>query len=419
MRSLIAVLMLLSATGAVQAQSRVVAVSVDHVVHPVTVEIVGNALDQARRENAQVLLVRLNTPGGLLQATRELVEKIIASDVPVVSYVTPSGGRAASAGFFILQGGDVAAMAPATNTGAASPVAVGREIDETMRRKIESDTAAWLRSIVAQRGRNSQLAEETVLKARSFTEREALDSNLIELIAATEQELLSAIDGREIARFPQPLRTRGAVVNNYEPTLRQRILTAISDPNVAFILLILGALGLYVEFSSPGLILPGVAGAILLLLGLTALAVLPINWIGAALILLALALFVMEAMFTSYGILGAGGAVALVLGALLLVDAPPELRIRPGIAIAVALPFSLITIFLISLVFRAHRSKVVTGGSGMVGEIGEARTALAPAGKVFVHGELWDAVSTAPVEAGGRVRVVALKGMQLEVEPVQ
>ncbi len=402
------------------ASPKILLIHLDHVVHPVTVEILGAAIEQARRENADLVLIRLNTPGGLLESTREAVEKIVASSVPVVTYVAPSGGRAASAGFFLLQAGDVAAMAPGTNTGAASPILIGQQMDPVLRRKAENDAAAALRTLVEKRGRNSALAEKAVLEAKAFTEREALENRLIELVAADPASLLAQLEGREITRFDgRKLKFHAAdrTIVEYEKTLRQRILTAISDPNLAFVLLILGALGVYVEFSSPGLIVPGVAGAILVLLGLSALSVLPINWLGAALLVLALSLFVLEAKFASHGILGGGGAVAMVLGAMLLIDGPPDIRIRWTTALAVALPFAGITMFLLSLVVRARAGKVITGTSGMVGELGEARTSMSPEGKVFVHGAYWDAVCSTPVAAGARVRVTAVEGLQLRVEP--
>ena len=420
---LVAIVVLLLALLPIQASpaQRVLVVAFDSVIAPITVEVLEKAIREAERQNAGLILIRIDTPGGLLDATREVVSKMLASPVPIVTYVAPSGARAASAGFFILQAGDVAAMAPGTNTGAATPVASGQQMDETMRKKLQSDTAAWLRSIVSQRGRNAPLAEKTVLEARSFTETEALENKLIELIAKNQQELLAQLDGREVRRFDgsaATLQTAHAEVIEYQPKVRERILTAISDPNIAFLLLILGALGIYIEFSSPGLIFPGVAGGILLVLGLFALSVLPINWLGVTLIVLALALFALEAVYTSHGILAAGGATAMILGALLLIEGPPEIRIRLITAVAVALPFSLITVFLLSLAMRAHRRKVMTGGRGMIDEIGEARTALTPEGKVFVKGEYWDAISSTPVEPGAQVRVVGIEGLRLRVEPV-
>lgn len=402
------------------AAPRVIAVDVDGIIHPVTTEIISNAIDQATHENAAAVLLRLNTPGGLLDATREITSRIVASHVPVIAYVTPSGGRAASAGFFILVSADIAAMAPGTNTGASSPVLMGEQMDPVMRSKVENDASAWLRSIVTKRGRNAELAEETIRKAKAFTEKEALENHLIDLIEPDEAHLFAALDGREIARFDgrkETLHLAGAEVTVYRPSARERIISTVADPNVAFILLVLGALGIYVEFSMPGLIVPGIAGGILALLGLSGLAVLPINWIGVALLILGAAMFVLEAKFATHGLLGGGGTIALVLGALLLVNGPPEVRIHLSTALAVALPFALITMFLVTLVVRARASKAIMSHGGLMNEIGEARTALAPAGKVFVHGEYWDAVSSAPVDAGREVRVVAVDGMKLKVEP--
>jgi membrane-bound serine protease (ClpP class) len=410
----------LVATALSAAAPKVIVVDIDGVIHPITVALLAHALDQAANQNAAAVLLRLNTPGGLLDATRQMNEKIVASRVPVIAYVTPSGGRAASAGFFILEASDVAAMAPGTNTGASSPVALGGQMDETMRHKVENDASAWLRSTVEKRGRNATLAETTIRQASSFTEKEALDQHLIDLIAPSEQKLMEALDGREIKRFDgrtEILHLAGAEVVPYDLTLRERIISAIADPNIGFILLALGALGLYVEFNSPGLIFPGVAGGISLLMGASALAVLPLNWVGVSLLLLGGVLFILEAHFTSHGILGTGGTVAMVLGALMLIDGPPEMRIRLVTALSVSIPFALITMFLLTLALRARRNKALTGGEGLLNEIGEARTTLAPAGKVFVHGEYWDAVSSAPVEPGGEVRVTAVDGMKLRVEP--
>jgi len=416
---LIALALMAQAAGAA---SKAIAVDVDGMVHPITAEIVSGALAQAKQQNASVVVIRLNTPGGLMDAMRETIAKIVASPVPVVTYVAPSGGRAASAGFFLLESGDIAAMAPGTNTGAAHPVLLGAEMDPVMKQKVENDAAAYLRSICSKRGRNSALAETAVRESKSFTEREALDQHLIELVEPNEQALLRALDGRVVTRFDgstQTLHTAGAVIEVYEKSLRQKIMSAIADPNIALILLVIGALGIYVEFSSPGLIAPGVLGSILVLLGLSALSVLPINWLGAALMLLAFTLFVLEVKFTSHGILGVGGAVCLVLGAVMLIDSPaPEMRIHWSTAIGLALPFSAITVFLLSLAWRARQNKVETGREGMIGQVGAAITELKPDGKVFVHGEYWDAVSTLPLPAGARVRVTAIERLKLTVEPV-
>jgi membrane-bound serine protease (ClpP class) len=413
--------LLLCAASAQSPAPRVIAMSVDGMVHPITVEMVDRAVEQAQAEHAELLLIRLSTPGGLLDATRQIIQRLSASPVPVVTYVTPSGARAASAGFFLLEAGDIAAMAPGTNTGAASPVLLGQQMDQVMRQKVENDAAALLRSMTTRRGRNSQLAEQAVREAKAFTEREALEQKLIELIASDEPQLLKQLDGREITRWDGrklTLHLAGATVVEAHTTLRERLMSSIADPNIAFILLVLGALGIYVEFSSPGLIFPGVAGAILALLGLSALSILPISWVGVALLVLAVTLFVLEAKIASHGILGVGATVSMVLGALLLINGPPEVRIHLSTALAVAIPFAGITMFLVSIVIQARRNKVLTGPSGMIGEEGVTRTALEPEGQVMVRGEYWDAVASAKIPAGARVRVKSVSGLKLNVEPV-
>lgn len=421
MRTLLPLAFALIAQAA-SAAPRVIAVDVDGMIHPVTTEIVAGAIAQAREQHASLVLIRLNTPGGLMDAMRATIEKMIASPVPVVTWVGPSGARAASAGFFILESGDIAAMAPGTATGAAHPVLMGGEMDAVMKQKVENDAAAYLRSITARRGRNSALAETAVRESKSFTEREALDQKLVELVSANEQSLLSDLDGRAVKRFDgstATLHTAGAGIVEYQRSLRQKIVSAIADPNIALILLVLGALGIYVEFSSPGLIAPGVIGAILVLLGLSAISVLPINWMGAAMLLLAFALFALEVKIASHGILGVGGAVAMVLGAVMLINTDvPELRIHWSTAIALALPFSVITMFLLTIAVRARHNKVETGAEGMIGQTGTAVTDLAPAGKILVHGEYWDAVAARPVPAGATVRVTAIDRLKLTVEPI-
>jgi membrane-bound serine protease (ClpP class) len=398
---------------------RVVAVSIEGVIHPITTEIVGHAIEQAQSENAAMLLVRINTPGGLLDATREMIQKLDASPIPVVTFVEPSGARAASAGFFVLEAGDIAAMAPGTNAGASSPVLLVGQMDQVMRNKVENDAAAMLRSMMSRRGRNSQVGEQTIRDAKSFTEKEALDQKLIDLVANNEQQLFQELDGREITRWDGrkvTLHLAGATVTEANRTLRERVVAAIADPNIGFILLVLGVLGIYVEFHSPGMIFPGVAGAILALLGLSSLSILPINWAGVGLLVLSLALFVLEAKIASHGILGIGGTISMVLGALLLVNGPPEMRIHLSTALAVALPFAAITMFLVSVVVKARHNKVLTGAEGMIGELGVARTALEPEGQVLVHGEYWDAIAPSNVPAGAHVRVKGVAGLKLQVE---
>lgn len=399
----------------------VVTVDVDGVIHPITVEILRHAIAQAESANAAAVLVRLNTPGGLMDAMRECVEVIVASKVPVVTYVTPSGARAASAGFFLLEAGDIAAMTPGTNTGAASPVLMGEKMDPVMRKKVEEDASASIRSIATRRGRNAELAQKTVLEAKAFTESEALKENLIDLIADGDAALFAAIAKHPFKNWAgqeRVLALSNPVFTPYEKSSRERLMSAVSDPNLAFILTIAGVLGIYVEFTHPGLILPGVAGAIAALVGLSALSILPINWMGVALLLLAVAFFILEANFASHGILGAGGAVAMALGAMLLVDSPiPEMRIRWGVAVAVSIGFTAITVFLLSLVLRAHRSKVLTGVESLPGRRGIAVEDLAPSGRILLDGDYWNAISSAPVAKGDSVRVKRLSGLTVYVEP--
>ena len=403
------------------AAPKIIAVNVDGIVHPVTAEIVAGAIAQAKQENASLVLIRLNTPGGLMSAMETTIQEILASPVPVVTYVAPSGGRAASAGFFLLEAGDIAAMAPSTRTGAAHPVAVTGQMDPVMAQKVENDAAAGLRSLCIKRGRNAELAETTVRQSKSYTEREALDQHLIDLIEPNDAQLLAELDGRTVTRIDgrtEILHTAGATIETYGLSLRQRIISSIADPNIALVLLVIGALCLYLEMNSPGLIVPGVVGAIMVLVALSAISVLPVSWLGASLLLLAFAFFILEAKFGTHGILATGGAISMVLGAVMLIDSPlPEMRVHWGTAIALALPFSAITAFLLSLAVRARRNKVETGSEGMIGETGSAITELAPEGKIFVHGEYWDAVSLRPVAVGGRVRVTAIDKLKLTVEP--
>ena len=403
------------------ATNKVIAVNIDGVVHPITAEIVGHAIDQAEAQSASALLIRLNTPGGLIDATRKINERLSASRVPIITYVTPSGGRAASAGFIILIAGDVAAMAPGTNTGAASPVLIYGTMDETMRHKVENDLSASVRALAGKRGPNAVAeAVAAVMKATAYTDSEALENRLVELIASSDAELLRKLDGREVKRLngsTVKLNLTDAAIAEYQPTLRERVISAASDPNLAFMFLVLGVLGIYVEFNAPGMVVPGVFGGILALLGLNGLMVMPINWMGAAMMVLGVTCFVLEAKYPSHGIIGLAGAIALSIGAMVLIDAPPALRIRPATAIGVTLPFAVITLFLVTLAMRARNNKVITGVDGMLSEIGIAFTPLAPAGKIFVHGEYWDAESTQPVEKGAQVKVIAIDGLRLKVEP--
>ena len=417
-------IILLFSLGFLPAQAdsaHVIQVDVEHVIHPLTVEIVQQAIKQAGEEDAAAVLLRMNTPGGLLSATKEVIQAIVASETPIIVYVAPSGGRAASAGFMILMAADIAAMAPGTNTGAAHPVMMGGEMDPVMKKKVTNDAAAAVRSVTNKRGRNPELAEKAVIESKAFTEQEALDAHLIDIVAPNVEALLAELDGKTIQRFDGTEHTMDlaqASVVLFELSRRQTILLALIDPNLAFVLLVLGLVGIYVEFTNPGLIFPGVAGAILVLLGAMALTVLPINWAAAALVVLGLVFFILEATTTTNGILAAGGVVAMVLGSVMLIDTEiPELSINWSTAIGVTLPFAGITIFLLQLAVRSYQLKVATGSEGMVGELGIAKTDIHAKGRVFVHGEWWNASSDQPISSGAPVRVVRVENLKLRVEP--
>jgi membrane-bound serine protease (ClpP class) len=414
----LALLSILAATSSAE----VLRIAIDDAIQPVTAEYIARALENAAANHDEAVLLEINTPGGLVDSTREIIEKIVASPVPVIIYVTPSGSRAASAGFFILESGDVAAMAPGTNTGAAHPVILGRKMDDVMKQKLENDAAALMRSVVAKRGRNVELAEGAVRESKSFTEQEALDKKLIEYIAPTEQDLFHQLSGKSFKRFSGvsvTLNLDGQSLRDYKMTLKQRILAYMMDPNIAFILMAIGALALYAEFNHPGAVIPGTVGIVFILLSAFALNLLPVRFAAVAMIIGAFALFAAEAKFGGHGVLTTGGIVLLTLGGLFLVDGPiPEMRVHLPTALAVSIPLGLITAFLMTLAARARLNKVVTGEQGMIGEIGIAQTTLAPAGKVFVHGELWNAFSTVPVPAGERIVVRQVDGLTLRVDPV-
>jgi len=406
---------------AASCSAEVLRIAINDAIQPVTAEYIGRALAVATTDHDQAVLIEINTPGGLVDSTREIIEKIVASPVPVIIYVTPSGSRAASAGFFILESADVAAMAPGTNTGAAHPVILGEKMDDVMKQKMENDAAALMRSVVAKRGRNVELAESAVRESKSFTEQEALDKKLIEYIAPNEQDLFHQLSGKSFKRFngtTVTLHLDDQPVRDYRMTLKERILSYIMDPNVTFILLAIGALALYAEFNHPGAVITGTVGVVFILLAAFALNLLPVRFAAIAMIIGAFALFAAEAKFASHGVLTTGGIVLLTLGGLFLVDAPiPEMRVHLVTALAVSIPLGLITAFLMSIAVRARRNKIVTGEQGLIGEIGIAQTQLAPAGKVFVHGELWDAVSTIPIPAGEQIVVRQVEGLTLRVDP--
>lgn len=415
------VLLLLVLLLSIPVQAEVIRVELDQVIHAISAEHVGRAIDHATASSADAVLIELRTPGGLETAMREIVEKIIRSRIPVLIWVGPSGSRAASAGFFILESADVAAMAPGTNTGAAHPVAIGGEKrDDILKLKMQNDASAFMRTIAQRRGRNVAVAESAVREAKSFTEEEALAQQLIDVIAADVPSLLRWAEGRTVKRFDGSatvLRVANKPVVDYEMSLKQRLLSFIMDPNVAFLLMSLGMLALWAEFNHPGAYVPGVVGLIAILLALFALNLLPTRYAALVLILVAFGLFALEAKFTSYGIFGIGGVFCMIFGALLLVDGPiPEMRVHLVTALVVSVPIGAIAIFLMTLVLRSRKHRVSTGTEGMIGEVGIARTMLALQGQVFVHGELWNAVAQAPIAEGTPVRVTAVEGLRVLVE---
>ncbi|HWP42281.1 MAG TPA: nodulation protein NfeD [Blastocatellia bacterium] len=415
----VALLLVLLSTGA-DVRAQVLRLKLDDQITPASAEVIATAISRAEREGAAALLITLNTPGGLDTSMREIVTRIVDSRVPVIVYVGPSGARAASAGFVILLASDLAAMAPGTATGAAHPVMMGgRDMEKTMAEKVVNDASAYVRSFAEKRGRNPQAAESTIRESKSFTEREALENGLIEIIARDEADLLAQADGRTI-RFGSSedvLHTAGQPVVEFTPSLRQQLLMALADPRIAFVLFAVGALCVYFEFQHPGAVVPGVVGALAVVLALYGFHMLPINLTGLLLIVLAIGLFVLEAKVQGFGILGLGGIVAAVIGSLILIDVPtPELRLPLGLVLAVVIPFGIILVFMLRLALRARREKITTGTAGMIGLRGRAETEIVQEGMVFVRGELWRARSPMKIARGEQVRVVGVDGLMLEVE---
>jgi len=414
-------------TASSRATAEILKIAINDTIQPISEEYIARAVEQAQRHGDQAILLEMNTPGGMLSSTNEIIEKITTSRVPVIVYVTPTGGHAGSAGIFILESADVAAMAPGTAAGAAHPVAlfgpVQIKMDDEMKRKIENDTAAIMRSVVSKRGRNVEAAQSAVLESKSFTEQEALAQHLIDYVAASPEDLFRQMQGKAFKRFngeASALNLVGQPIVPYEMTLRERVLDELMDPNIAFLLLAIGALALYIEFNHPGAVIPGTVGVVFILLAAFALRLLPTNYAALVLILAAFGFFAAEAKFATHGILTIAGIALLTLGGLLLVDSPiPEMRVHLATALAVSVPLGLITAFLMTIALKARRNKVVTGAQGLVGETGVAQTALSPQGKVFVHGELWDAVASAPLPVGQMVVVRKVAGLVLEVAPLE
>jgi membrane-bound serine protease (ClpP class) len=406
------------------ADTSVYSAEVDSIIHPVSAEYMIEAMDRADRAAAVLVIFTLRTPGGLVDSTRDIITHMLAARTPIAIFIAPSGARAASAGFLLTIAADVAAMAPGTHIGAAHPVSGnGEKMDETAAKKAAEDVAAYARTLASRRHRNVKLAEEAVNNSRAFTDEEALSASprLVDLAASDISDLLQKLDGRTVTRFDGTtvvLRTAGARVIPIAMTLRQRILSSIAHPNVAYLLLSLGTLGLTIELWSPGAVLPGVVGGLSLLLAFFAFQILPVNFAGVLLILFGMTLLVLELKVTSYGLLTVGGLASLIFGSMILVDSPlPELQVSRRLVLPIALGFAGISAFLIKLAVASQRLRPVTGVAAMIGESGQALTAIEPggAGRVRTHGEIWAATASEPIAQGARVRVTGVDGLTLTV----
>jgi len=403
-------------------------IQVQDAIHPATASYIERTIEWGMGEGLTCLVIELDTPGGLDTSMRRIVKAVLASSVPVVIYVSPSGSRAASAGVFMMMASHVAAMAPGTNIGAAHPVSIGGGLipsdappDSTMIHKVTNDAVAYVRSLAETRGRNPDWAEEAVRQSVSASAAEALDLGVIDLVAGSAEELLEAIDGRvvEVAGRTQTLHTVGAVIVRREMSLRDQILGAIANPNIAYILLLLGGLGIFFELSHPGTLFPGIVGAICLFLAFFALQMLPVRAAGVALIALAIILFVLEIKVTSYGALTIGGVASLVFGSLMLYDTGATgVRVDWGVMLPSIVIIGGLFIFGIVMAVRAQQCRKRTGREGLVGEVGEALDALSPRGRVFVHGEIWNAISRDGIAKGDPIRVSRVDGMTLHVTSV-
>lgn len=401
-------------------KSEVLVITVNGVINPVASEYIGKSIKKASEMNAEALIIELDTPGGLDTSMRSIVKDIIGSSVPVVVYVSPSGARAASAGVFITMAAHVAAMSPGTNIGAAHPVAMGGKMDKVIAEKATNDAAAYIKSIAESRGRNVKWAEDAVRKSVSVTETEALKNNIIDLIAKDINTLLSEIDGKKTttAYGDKTLKTAGAKIIRHEMSFRHKILNLISDPNVAYILMMLGFYGLFFELTNPGAIFPGVIGGICLVLAFYSFQTLPVNYAGLLLIIIGLILFILEVKVTSYGMLTIGGIVSMVLGSLMLFESPlPFLKLSLSVIIPAAIVTALFFVLTFRLAYKAYKRKPVTGAEGLIGLEGVAKTDITPGGgMVVVHGEFWSAYSDDVIHKEERVVVEDVKGLRVKVK---
>jgi membrane-bound serine protease (ClpP class) len=423
----LAVVLLLAWSSRAHAQTPqplVLELTFDDTIQPISAEVFTNAIARANEEHAAAIVISMNTPGGMLDSTRLMVESIEHSKVPVIVFVAPSGAHAASAGFFVLEAADVAAMAPGTNTGAAHPVLQGgAEPGGVMKEKMENDAAAFIRSIASHRNRNAQAAEDAVRQSKAYSDSEALQLNLIEVVADNTDDLLRKLDGRSVTLFDgkqETLALKNPQIEVVKLAVREEILDKLMNPDFAILMLIGGVLLIYVEFHVPGTIVPGAIGTLLVLLALFALNLLPLHYASVMLLVVGLLMLIGEAKFPSHGLLSLAGGIVLVLGLLTLVNGPiPQLRVHPAMAIATGATFALITLALAILAVRARRNKSATGPESMIGLVAVAQTALNPKGQVLVRGEIWNARATTTAHKHARVRVDSVDGLTLVVTPTE
>jgi membrane-bound serine protease (ClpP class) len=431
LRAVVALLMTISCvvpttiSAASENSPVVVKLTLHDTIQPITADYLQRGLAGAARQHAQLVIVSMGTPGGLLDSTRVMVQAIENSPVPVVIFISPTGSRAGSAGFFLLEAADIAAMAPGTNAGAAHPIVEGRQIDPILKEKIENDAAAFLRSYAGRRGRNVEAAEDAVRNSKSYSDQEALKLKLIDVVSADDSSLINALDGREIHRFdgtPLTLHLQGAQIITTVPSIRERLLSKLTNPDIAILLLVLGGLLIYLEFNVPGTVVPGSLGTLFVLLSLFGLNLLPIRHTAIALLLAAIVMMVLEAKFGAHGVLALAGIICLVFGLATLVDGPiPELRVHTATALGAGIGFGTISFGLAWIALRARRGKILTGPQAMIGGTAIVRTPLCPTGQVEIRGELWQASlrGQALLEVGSAVSVRAIEGLVLIVEPTQ
>lgn len=406
-----------------QEKAPIYVIEVDGIINPATAKFITQSIDQATENGAQCLIIQLDTPGGLMESMRIIVKKILTSSIPVIVYVSPSGGRAASAGVFITMAAHVAVMAPGTHIGAAHPVSLGEgKESKTMSEKIVNDTVSYIKTIAKTRGRNMDWGERAVRKSVSITEEEAVKSNVVDFISPDIQDLLTKIDGKVIKfdGVTRTLLTKGVKPRSLEMGWRYRLLDIISNPSIAYILLMLGIYGIFFELSNPGSILPGVVGGIFLILAFYALQMLPISFAGLALILFAIILFIAEIKVVSHGLLSVGGVISLFLGSMMLIENPTEyMRISLSVIIPAVLVSAAFFIFAVTMAIRARLAKPTTGMEGLLGERGTATTEISPEGKVFIHGEFWDGISDQNIAKGEKVEVIGVVNLKLKVKKLK